>query len=417
MTFDDAFNELKTIEVIQRELLELSEDSMDDTANLIANSKLDEKQIRGNVFWIGRVRSKNVSLYCRLLAKIAERSEKFSNLVDNFFTKRLLFLKKSPTDITKEDEPYKKDENSINRCFIRSLYDNSLISMDRIMKIMSLYCETDLQYVCLFESFMCELKERMEKREFLNKKDKVLYAEIGQYAKYTIITQENLLHEYISYGYPKNSIEYILKFDEADELPEKTTEPGFSWKKTTEESYFEPSVVPGGISYIQFAAFFGSVKSFKYILLNGVPAYDAMQYAIYGNNLEIVKICENANDLFTKELVFVAIKNFSNDIYSWLIDDKLEPTVVDEIFIDSYQTAVESLNVDIINRFLNDGFTISTDMLDNFRKLIGDKSLYLLSDKFDADLLKFSDPNQIDGEENIEEKDTSPFQLCLPSTK
>ena len=106
------------------------------------------------------------------------------------------------------------------------------------------------------------------------------------------------------------------------------------------------------ISLIDYAAFFGSIKCFKFLLLNGADLSNTGKYAVAGGNLEIIHLCEQNNISFI-EADEAAIEFHRNDIFYYLYDNNLVKSVKRR------RSKMESENA----RFSRSGF--------NFRKNFG----------------------------------------------
>lgn len=79
-----------------------------------------------------------------------------------------------------------------------------------------------------------------------------------------------------------------------------------------------------GIKLIDFSAFFGAIKTFKFLLLNGFEMSPmTFSYAICGGVSEIIHICEEKK-CETKGALFYAIRFHRHDLFDWLIDTKGE---------------------------------------------------------------------------------------------
>jgi len=79
----------------------------------------------------------------------------------------------------------------------------------------------------------------------------------------------NEIDQLIEYGFLPSSIEYCLKYDVVDDLF------GFiNLKLEAKWSPFEWSLKPKYLDLLSFAGFFGSIKCFKYLLLNGFEFND-----------------------------------------------------------------------------------------------------------------------------------------------
>ena len=71
---------------------------------------------------------------------------------------------------------------------------------------------------------------------------------------------------------------------------EKNITPNSYIKKSIFESN---SLLQNPTSLIEYAAFYGSIRIFRYLLQQGVPLKKSLIYAIHSNNPEIISICEN----------------------------------------------------------------------------------------------------------------------------
>ena len=125
--------------------------------------------------------------------------------------------------------------------------------------------------------------------------------------------------DYTKYGYMKNSIEYVLKYDLVDDLI-----PLFPIKK--DNILFVNSLESGRfylhLDLISFAAFYGSVKCFKYLAMHGaVITNETCVNAVRGGNMEIIEICEEHGFPFDKCLSEAVIFN-RNDVFEWLANIK-----------------------------------------------------------------------------------------------
>ena len=402
MSFDHSLSLLKKVSVIQRLILSLENDNLEEAIETISHSTFTENQLITNFYTIGKVKTKHIPLLCTLLAEISKRSPQFKKLNSTFFTQTLL-------------RPKSKAIPLINYPFIRSLYDSGAISYQQIEHFIKFYKQPkDPEVVSLFQIFNLEIKEKLDNKAYNKLKDKSLTTIIDNYSQYQIALKDELLHEYIMYGYSKDSIEYALKYDDFDILQMKALDEQFNWLGTTEYSYYEPTCLQP-LTYLQFAAFFGSVNCFKMIVLNQSLLNNFInlwKYAIIGNNLEIVRMVEKSKDELKPRGILVAIQYFSNDIYHWILQTKFTESQVSKNLIKYYDEAVKSLNAEIIVEFINDGFTINDSMLDKINLLIGDQAVYLLTCNNDDDL---SDDLEIFG--SSEKESTYSDSLSYSSTE
>ena len=117
--------------------------------------------------------------------------------------------------------------------------------------------------------------------------------------------------------------------------------------------------IDGTCTIIEYAAFFGSIKCFKYLLNNGAEIYPYRigKYAIAGGNEEIIHICNQEHSSF-KKTVNIAIRFHHNPIAIWLIENKLDSIDSNDSF-DSDKSplkqCLESFNIEMMTYFLERG--------------------------------------------------------------
>lgn len=151
-------------------------------------------------------------------------------------------------------------------------------------------------------------------------------------------------------------------------------------KSIIEPSIFEPSwIVQDRPTFIQFAAFFGSLKCFNYILLSMKMQLNAdrsslflnaiedekkrnlITFAIAGGNIEIVRICEQ-NGVDLSHSLSIATEFYQHDIFQWIIesynlDEKYKDVDNFEIkseLTDIFCSAASSNNIYITKWCIND---------------------------------------------------------------
>lgn len=84
---------------------------------------------------------------------------------------------------------------------------------------------------------------------------------------------------------------------------------------------FEVAEFLNNTRLINYAAFFGSVKCFKYLLMNGSEIQSqTVEFAIYGQNTEIIRIIEQNHRINSESIVTSVITN-KNNIFDWLLDN------------------------------------------------------------------------------------------------
>lgn len=121
-------------------------------------------------------------------------------------------------------------------------------------------------------------------------------------------------------------------------------------------------IINGNPSYINYSAGFGSIKCFKYLLLNQheIDA-DTLKFAIFGGNIEIIKIVDqnepnerNSNKNEKVDVFNIAIIKHRNDVFDWLLEQKLANENNNNIFNSLFLIAAKNENlhalIEIIDR-------------------------------------------------------------------
>jgi len=106
----------------------------------------------------------------------------------------------------------------------------------------------------------------------------------------------NNIENLIEYGFWPSSIEYNLKYDIIDELWEyKFLEQEAKW------SPFEWSNKPNSLDLLSFSGFFGSIKCFKQLLLNGFNVNEkVLPMVICSGSLDLFHLCQGPRFISSK---------------------------------------------------------------------------------------------------------------------
>ena len=76
------------------------------------------------------------------------------------------------------------------------------------------------------------------------------------------------------------------------------------------------------ISIIEFSAFLGSLKVFKYLVLNHADIEpNLIDFAIAGGNLEIVHTCQQLECKLSRSSFEIAVRYYQTEIFAWLVDN------------------------------------------------------------------------------------------------
>ena len=120
----------------------------------------------------------------------------------------------------------------------------------------------------------------------------------------------------------------LIRKDSLDEFIIYVNKNNISLSSNVPLSIFETSpLIRDNTSLIQYAAFFGSIQIFKYLMMNGVPvkSFDLF-FGIHGRNPEIIHILEENTDSggredFYKDLYEYSIECYHNEMMSYYRDN------------------------------------------------------------------------------------------------
>ncbi|KAK8841740.1 hypothetical protein M9Y10_026687 [Tritrichomonas musculus] len=128
---------------------------------------------------------------------------------------------------------------------------------------------------------------------------------------------------------------------------------------------FENYVENGKTSYINYAAAYGSIKCFKYLLLNHFEIDKlTFNYAIYGRNIEIIKIVDQkeVEDDQTMNKFILPIKNHQNNLFDWIYETKYPPNIKNDNKVHFLvYVSIASGNAHALIELINQGY----DFADN----------------------------------------------------
>ncbi|OHT07567.1 hypothetical protein TRFO_05212 [Tritrichomonas foetus] len=125
-----------------------------------------------------------------------------------------------------------------------------------------------------------------------------------------------LHREITNCGRSQNKLASMIRNDDINDFQQEI----FSASMTQQIPYsiFERSNFLNKSPYlIEYAAYFGSMKIFKFLLLNTNKLFNSLKFAIIGNNIEIVRICHQNNCDLIKGLK-TSIKYHRYEIFDWI---------------------------------------------------------------------------------------------------
>ena len=203
----------------------------------------------------------------------------------------------------------------------RILFDNGIISRDQIKQDNANKSHSVLQgsyhHSPLLASPTFSITEELGSPEELK------WIDLGIEPSELLKDDKKLLKEYYKYLYPSDSIFHVIQNDDVDTLQEMSTKVGFSFNNAIKCL----SIATGHsqiIDLIRHSMRCGSVKCFKFLLLNHADAND-FSFAFSGGNIEIIRSLYNNtsiegsnNSIKTQEWLKNALMAHHNDIVDWL---------------------------------------------------------------------------------------------------
>jgi len=154
----------------------------------------------------------------------------------------------------------------------------------------------------------------------------------------------DFFYQLIKYGCPVDSIQYYLKYDDVDGLSRIVSNPGFNHNSPIKFSSFEWAYSRIKLNSLGFAAYFGSIKCFKKLIMDSCSVIVPIT-----RNLEILHICDQIGIPKSQDLMRNAAILYDKDLLQWLYD----PNCNDELILVTYLRAF----ILLINNGLDISFT------------------------------------------------------------
>lgn len=279
--------------------------------------------------------------YCRisllniLQIIIANASISNSSLIYSFFTQASAQIK----SFFSSEDIFTLSEHNFIRLW---LYENGFIQFETILAA--------AEYMpIIFKYFSIEIKEKVpsEFQRIQKNSPNFEYRTITKNLNFTTFREQRskLMNDSL--------IAKVIREDDIDQFQEILSKTNISINSTIPYSIFEAcqyvnrseSNMP---TLIEFASFFGSLKIFKFLMMNDAElSPSVMDYAINGGNIEIIHILEDSNCSFETALD-AAIHDQKDEIVDYILDNKLK-----EFDIDSICTAIANLNYKVLVRVLD----------------------------------------------------------------
>jgi len=124
------------------------------------------------------------------------------------------------------------------------------------------------------------------------------------------------LNELKDFGFPNNSLEYIIKYDDVSGLLNKLSNPLMD--EHLKWTPFEWSKKPSSLSMIVFAAHFGSIHCYKVLLMNGYKVSEHVLKSIVFSGCHDMLHLLNKNTFDCQYMITNAIEYCHPSIINWI---------------------------------------------------------------------------------------------------
>lgn len=306
---------------LQELLMNLSTDNISESIDeLIGNeyfaTDLFIKTFISHLLEVPDFRPTKILLLCTFLNQLFERTEVNSDLINRIQEEllRQLFLSLS------NPNPFPNESSRPN--FLYNLYTQKVLKIESIIVHIQKFIENytwfaePIAWIVAYFIDLVPAEILNETRRRLRKNSEVnpLFIHFFNTYRPTDAIERRNSNAYVE----------ILKNDDVEEL-KKALNPLFEFDSIIKPSIFEPCYfIQREPSLILCSAYFGSVKCFKYLILNHADvnkrdndSRTLAQFAVAGGNVEIVRLVEQCGCNFS-DTAHIATHFFHSDIFEWL---------------------------------------------------------------------------------------------------
>lgn len=322
----EGLEEAMMVSELQEQLFSITEENIDSVLDYLINSNFFEnksrvKQLADNTILAIEYRPNQMAQFAKLLQKLLFISDK------TLLLKKYLFRPFISTYV----------KQRFRLCFMHTCLSMEILSDNEIYESIRnfylKYPEEKYSLQLLFAWFA----------PVIEKFDSVLYEKLMFIDKSNEFTDfVNNLHEYrkddwalfktaVEFGCLPGSIASYLLSDNIDEFQAIAALPDFDINQRIPPFIFEHfKFMRHWPTLIQFAAFHGSIKCFRYLLENGAdhtlqtkdnPSLSLAQFAVAGGNFTIIRLCEEKGCDF-KLTGQTAAEFHRFEVFQWLFDTK-----------------------------------------------------------------------------------------------
>ena len=213
---------------------------------------------------------------------------------------------------------------------INYLYSKQFFSIDSII-------EQSTSLIFLFIYFWPEIDQNdheytqiREKDPYLNSDDPQNQREIEFFKKIKENPEKHILNR--KNGYHPSSLHKSIREDDIETFQSIISKNNINFNYIIEYSYYERTpFFQEDLTLIQIAAFYGSIKIFKFLMIQNenINKENLLEYSYFGRNYEIIHLCEKEYK-FSEKVYLQAIKTHQNDLLSYYIDNFGDQITEDE---------------------------------------------------------------------------------------
>ncbi|KAK8839026.1 hypothetical protein M9Y10_032492 [Tritrichomonas musculus] len=210
--------------------------------------------------------------------------------------------------------------------FLRQLKKVGLVTDTNIMNELKQWIsdEENIDYQNVVFWFLPEIIQIMPIDEFLSKIDPQAINWINLYYP----TKMEEYRQMIDNGEPDDSLTLALRNDDLYRFQDMVTFRKYDSKKAlVPYNIYEDFIDNGKTTYINYAAAYGAVRCFKYLLLNRHQISETtFSYAIYGGNAEIVRIILQNIEIssafsYDRKSIMMTISKHKNNFFDWALEN------------------------------------------------------------------------------------------------
>jgi len=227
------------------------------------------------------------------------------------------------------------------------LYKTSILGLDEILS----FLQTQNCYL-VYYYFWREIKDFVS---FIQGKHRPYNLDIP------IIENNDEIDQYINYGFLQSSIEYCLKYDDIESFSL------YDWNKSSDAQWspFEWSHKPKYLDFLSFSGFFGSIRCFKHLLLNGYEINDKATLSVMcSGSFELVHLCFEGNENLP-ECLFGAAEFGRIELLAFLIEQGAEINSKTKKLITPLHMSAKMGHISIVEYLIKNGADINSKNSDS----------------------------------------------------